>query len=803
MSINEDGTIKFDPGEDFNDLAVGESTTVDITYTISDGEGGTDTATATITVTGSNDGPTATDDAATTDEDASIDVDVLANDSDPDASDTLSVTGVSLEEGAGGAVSINEDGTIKFDPGEDFNDLAVGESTTVDITYTISDGEGGTDTATATITVTGSNDGPTATDDTATTDEDASIDVDVLANDSDPDASDTLSVTGVALEEGAGGAVSINEDGTIKFDPGEDFNDLAVGESTTVDITYTISDGEGGTDTATATVTVTGSNDGPTATDDVATTDEDASIDVDVLANDTDPDASDTLSVTGVSLEEGAGGAVSINEDGTIKFDPGEDFNDLAVGESTTVDITYTISDGEGGTDTATATITVTGSNDGPTATDDVATTDEDASIDVDVLANDTDPDASDTLSVTGVSLEEGAGGAVSINEDGTIKFDPGEDFNDLAVGESTTVDITYTISDGEGGTDTATATITVTGSNDGPTATDDVATTDEDASIDVDVLANDTDPDASDTLSVTGVSLEEGAGGAVSINEDGTIKFDPGEDFNDLAVGESTTVDITYTISDGEGGTDTATATITVTGSNDGPTATDDTATTDEDASIDVDVLANDTDPDASDTLSVTGVSLEEGAGGAVSINEDGTIKFDPGEDFNDLAVGESTTVDITYTISDGEGGTDTATATITVTGSNDGPTATDDTATTDEDASIDVDVLANDSDPDASDTLSVTGVSLEEGAGGAVSINEDGTITVRSGRRLQRLGGGRKYHGGHRPIRSVTAKAARTRRRRPFTVTGSNDGPTATDDVATTDEERLDRCRRSGERH
>ena len=46
---------------------------------------------------------------------------------------------------------------------------------------------------------------------------------------------------------------------------------------------------------------------------------------------------------------------------------------------------------------------------------------------------------------------------------------------------------------------------------------------------------------------------------------------------------------------------------TVTITGTNDGPMAAADTGTTTEDAAITIDVLANDTDLDASDTLTVT----------------------------------------------------------------------------------------------------------------------------------------------------------------------------------------------------
>ena len=60
---------------------------------------------------------------------------------------------------------------------------------------------------------------------------------------------------------------------------------------------------------------------------------------------------------------------------------------------------------------------------------------------------------------------------------------------------------------------------------------------------------------------------------------------------------------------------------TVTITGTNDGPMATADTGTTTENAAITIDVLANDTDLDASDTLTVDSVDTT-GTNGTVTNN-------------------------------------------------------------------------------------------------------------------------------------------------------------------------------------
>ena len=81
-----------------------------VTYTISDGNGGTDTATVSITVNAVNDGPVALDDTASVDEDSSVVIGVLANDSDLDG-DALSVTSASA---GNGSVSIRPDGSLRL-----------------------------------------------------------------------------------------------------------------------------------------------------------------------------------------------------------------------------------------------------------------------------------------------------------------------------------------------------------------------------------------------------------------------------------------------------------------------------------------------------------------------------------------------------------------------------------------------------------------------------------------------------------------------------------------------------------------
>lgn len=179
------------------------------------------------------------------------------------------------------------------------------------------------------------------------------------------------------------------------------------------------------------------------------------------------------------------------------------------------------------------------------------------------------------------------------------------------------------------------------------PDAHDDTATVDEDGSVVINVLGNDTDPNGDDLTVMSATSPD----GDVTINPDGTLTFAPSDDFN----GPTT---ITYTIDDGNGGTDTAVVTVDVTPVNDDPVAVDDTATVAFDTPTEIDVLGNDTDADGDD-LSILGTPTA--LHGTVSVNPDSTLEYTPDTGYDGPDV-------ITYTVSDGNGGTDEGQVAITV---------------------------------------------------------------------------------------------------------------------------------------
>jgi VCBS repeat-containing protein len=295
----------------------------------------------------------------------------------------------------------------------------------------------------------------------------------------------------------------------------------------------------------------------PVANPDTAEVDEDASVIIDVLGNDTDPNG-DPLTVTGATAPNGT---VVINGDGTLTFTPDADFN----GE---VYITYTIEDPDGNEATGTATVAVLPVNDAPVAADDVASTPEDTLVTINVLGNDTDVDG-DLLTVT---VATAANGTVVINPDGTLDYTPNPDFN----GDDT---ITYTVSDGNGGTSTADVAVTVT---EGPPAANHGTVTEDGTDVNCDVVPG--TPDATGTLTSTGLDAGatatwtgSGAGtyGSFAIDPDtGDWAYTLDNDLpttESLASGIHAIETFTITVTDEFGATAMQDVTIRVNGSDDG----------------------------------------------------------------------------------------------------------------------------------------------------------------------------------------------------------------------------------------
>jgi gliding motility-associated-like protein len=424
-------------------------------------------------------------------------------------------------------------------------------------------------------------------------------------------------------------------------------------------------------------ITVIYGNVPPTAVDDNVSTAEDVTATGNVLANDTDPDVLNVLTVTGfvwngttylpgtATSEEGT---LTLNANGAFTFVPTLNYN------GTVPAVTYMISDGAGGTASAKLIFTATAVNDAPVAKPDAYTTPEDTPVSGNVLTNDSDVDGDplsvanivvgETVYTTPASVNVSSTGTLVAATNGAFTFTPALNFN----GKVPTV--FYRATDGSA-VISSTLDITVTAANDNPVANADVKSTPEDTPLTDNVLTNDTDVDG-DPLTVTGFTIggtAYSAGttatitgiGTIIINTNGSYTFTPATNYN------GSVPVITYNISDGKGGTASGTLTITVASISDPPVAVNDNVTMIQNTSTTINVLANDGfGPDGPSTTAITATSA---AHGTVTANNGGT----PNNPTDDKIVYTPTTGytgsdSFTYTIAASNGLTSTATVTITV---------------------------------------------------------------------------------------------------------------------------------------
>ncbi|MFW1676757.1 Ig-like domain-containing protein [Pontibacter sp. JAM-7] len=185
----------------------------------------------------SNQLPVASNDSAETDQDNSISIPVISNDSDAD-NDSLTLAGFS--QGSNGSV-VQSGNSLIYTPANGFfgNDS---------FTYRVSDGFGQSNMATVTVTVhqVFVNSAPVATDDSASVAMHSSVLIDVLANDSDADVGDLLQITSFT-QGGKGSVVQIGDQ--LQYSSGN-----KRGGDT---FSYTISDGNGGTATGVVNISIT------------------------------------------------------------------------------------------------------------------------------------------------------------------------------------------------------------------------------------------------------------------------------------------------------------------------------------------------------------------------------------------------------------------------------------------------------------------------------------------------------------------------------------------------------------------
>src|SRR4029453_7337143 len=159
----------------------------------------------------------------------------------------------------------------------------------------------------------------------------------------------------------------------------------------------------------------------------------------------------------------------------------------------------------------------------------------------------------------------------------GMAHYTPAPDFNGAD-------SFTYVVSDGHGGQASATVNVTVNPVNDNPVAVNDSATTDEDNSVNIDVVANDTDVDGN-ALSLLSVGTAGHGSVAILI---GMAQYTPAPNF-------SGSDSFSYVVSDGHGGQASATVNVTVNPVNDAPTANNQSVTTNSNTAVAITLTGSD----------------------------------------------------------------------------------------------------------------------------------------------------------------------------------------------------------------
>ncbi|MCP4120816.1 MAG: tandem-95 repeat protein, partial [Bacteroidetes bacterium] len=645
-----------------------------ICITTCNSDGVCDTSIIIITVTPVNDPPVAVDDAATTDEDTPVDIDVTDNDYDIDGPiDETSVTIVTDPEN--GTVDVDPvTGVVTYTPEEDF----VGIDTFV---YEVCDTGMPVlcDIAEVVVTVQ-----PTPDTTYTTTPEDTPLTV----------CTDSLTnlqgnITTVTICGGGDNGSTIPGDlPCVTYTPDEDYYGL----DTVCVITCV------GTlcDTTIIIIDVTPVNDPPIAEDDYAVTDEDTPVDIDVTDNDYDIDGPiDETSVTIVTDPEN--GTVDVDPvTGVVTYTPEEDFvgidtflysvcdtgtpvlcdvAQVVVIVQPTPDTTYVSSpedeiltvctdsltnlqggiinvnicgDGQHGDaepstlpcvdytpdenyngmdticiltcspdgicDTTIVIIEVTPVNDPPVAVDDSEHTPEDVPVIVDVLENDYDIDGElDTTSV--VVTDQPTNGTATANDDGTITYTPDEDFIGIDTFQYQVCDDGVPVL-----CDTAQVVIYV-----GPQSDTIYVALDEDTQI---TMCTDSVAQIPGPI-ITTAACGDPEFGTITVLPSLCIEYTPDENYNGpdticvINCNDAFQCDTTIII-------------ITVDPVNDQPDANDDYAVTDYVTPVDIDVVANDNDDIDGGEMDPTSVTvITDPVNGTVVNNGDGTVTYTPVENF------------------------------------------------------------------------------------------------------------------------------------------------------------------------
>ncbi len=588
------------------------------------------------------------DDSATVDEDSSVVIAVLSNDTY-----MTPVYGFSIATSApsNGQVLLNADNTLSYVPNTNFNGTDA-------FTYTVTVDDRSA-TANVSIIVNPINDAPVISglSSSISVAENLAFVVTVSASDVEGDTL-TYTLTGTDAS-----SLSINSSsGVITFNSAPDYETKA-----TYSVTLNVSDG---TNTTSQAIIIS-----VTDTDEVGNAPVITSFPTFSAAENqtavgmvtaTDADTSDTLTYTLTGTDASS---LSINSSsGVITFNSAPDYETKA-----TYSVTVHVSDGTNTTPQALS-INVTDVNEtSPVITSSPTFSAAENQLAVGTVTA-TDADTSDTLTYTLTGTDASS---LSINSSsGVITFNSAPDYESKA-----TYSVTVNVSDGTNTTPQALS-INVTDVNEtSPVITSSPTFSAAENQVAVDTVTA-TDADTSDTLTYTLTGTDASS---LSINiSSGVITFDSAPDYETKA-----TYFVTVNVSDGTNTTPQALS-ISVTNVNESSVSTiADSASTNEESAVTLNPLTNDTIVTAGYPVSVSAGSP---GNGSVVVNSGNTLTYTPSLNFFG-------TDSFTYTVTV-ESVSSSAEVTITVNGVNDLPiiNSLSSTLTPDENQTVVVTVNASD---------------------------------------------------------------------------------------------------------
>ncbi|MCW3785920.1 Ig-like domain-containing protein [Plebeiibacterium sediminum] len=354
-----------------------------------------------------------------------------------------------------------------------------------------------------------------------------------------------------------------------------------------------------------STVYINVNNEAPNAINDNVEVNEDESIVISVLDNDTDPQ--DNIDISSlIIINNPVNGVLSLNSStAEITYTPNENYFG-------TDNFRYRVFDDLGYSDDATVSISILAVNDLPVAVGDEAETNEDESVIIDVLSNDYDIDSESDGFVVTITLQA-ENGTAEVNASNQIIYTPNADFNGADTFE-------YQVCDSENGCNNAQVILQVLPQNDAPVAYDDEITSAQDTEVTINVISNDVDID--DNLDITSLSLlSQPTNGVCTVESlTGEITYVPNEGF-------SGTDSFIYQICDDEGLCSSATVTVNVSLQNVAPVCEDDVIYMVDGETVTFNVLDNDTDING-DEITVL-VDESELLGGFLRVQENGVFTY------------------------------------------------------------------------------------------------------------------------------------------------------------------------------